>query len=161
MHERTLSTVRLLLCAAIALVPAAASAEVLWRFTREHGRPLLQAMSDEPEADTEFWARCRSGGAIDMGIGADTSIGKGEGEPVTLTLASAGTQATVAGQSRNSANFQMTAGAELRATIAHGHALFKVLATDKPIVVSGASKPITLPAKGRKAKVAAFLQACN
>ena len=55
----------------------------------------------------------------------------------------------------------MTAGTELRASITRGHVLFKVLATDKPIAVSGASKPMILPAKGRKAKVAAFLQACK
>ncbi len=161
MHERTMSAVRLLLCAAIVLVPAAASAEMLWSFSREHGQPRLQAMSDEPESDAEFWALCRSGGAIDIGIGADTSAGKGEGEPVTLTLASGGTRAIVVGKSRNSANFQMTAGTELRASIARGHVLFKVLETDKPIAVSGASKPMILPAKGRKAKVAAFLQACK
>jgi hypothetical protein len=161
MHERTMSATRLLVCAAIMLAPAAASAEMLWQFTREHGRPFLQAMSDEPEADTEFWALCRSGGAIDVGIGADTSVGKGEGEPVTLTLASAGIKATVAGESRNSANFQMTAGTELSASVGRGHALFNVLATDKPIVVRGASKPLILPAKGRKAKVAVFLHACK
>jgi hypothetical protein len=155
-----MSTIRLLLCAAIVLVPAAASAEVLWQFTKQQGRPFLQAMSDESESDTEFWARCRAG-AIDIGIGADTNVGTGEGEPVTLTLANAGTAASIAGKSQRSANFQMTAGTELRASIARDHALFKVLATDKPVVVKGASRPLTLLAKGRKAKVAAFLQACK
>jgi hypothetical protein len=161
MRERTMLAMRLLLCAAVVLIPATASAEVLWQFTKKHGRPLLQAMSDEPESDTEFWALCRAGAAIDIGTGADINVGEGKGELVTLTLAGAGQRATVVGKSRNSANFQMTAGTELRASIARDHALFKVLATDKPITVSGASKPLTLPAKGRKAKVAAFLQACK
>jgi hypothetical protein len=161
MHERTASTMRLLLCVAIVLVHATASAEVLWQFTKEHGRPLLQAMPDEPESDKVFWALCRAGGAIDIGIGADTTVGTGEGEPVTLTFAGAGMGATVAGMSGNSANFQMTAGTKLRASISRDHALFRVLATDKPIAVSGASKPMILLAKGRKAKVAAFLKACK
>jgi hypothetical protein len=161
MREQTVSAMRLLLCVAILLAPAAASAEVLWQFTKQHGRPFLQAMSDESGSDTEFWALCGAGGAIDIGIGADTNVGTGEGEPVTLTLANAGTAASIAGKSNKSANFQMTAGTELRASIARDHALFKVLATDKPIVVKGASRPLSLPAKGRKAKVAAFLQACK
>ena len=55
----------------------------------------------------------------------------------------------------------MTGGTEFRATVKRDDALFKVLSTDKPIAVSGSIEPTTWPAKGLKAKVAAFLKACK
>ena len=94
-------------------------------------------------------------------MGADSNVGEGKGEPVTLTLLSGPARAALAGASRNSANFQMTAGTELRAKISRKHDVFQVLASGEPIAVSGSIKPATWPVKALKAKVAAFLQACK
>ena len=153
---------RLLIGVAMALAPAVASADVAWTLGKKQGRPFLQAMSTEAESDTEFWALCGAGGAIEIGVGADTNVGEGKGEPVTLTLASGPTRATLSGQSRNSANFQMTAGTELRAKITRGDAVFKVLAAGQPITASGSIKmTVTWAVKGLKPKVAAFLKACQ
>jgi hypothetical protein len=152
---------RVLIGLVVVWAPAAASAEIAWQFGKRGGRGYLQAMSTEPERDTEFWARCRPDGAIDIGIGADSSVGTGKGEAVTLMLASGGVMAKLTGSSRDSANFQMTGGAELRARVSRNDAVFNVLSTGKPIQVRGAIKPITWPAKGLKSRVAAFLKACQ
>jgi hypothetical protein len=156
-----LQAVRILMAAAIALVPATASADIVWQLVKKQGQPLLRGAPDVSESDTQFWAQCRAGGTIDIGAGADSGVGEGKGEKVTLTLKSGGIDAKLTGVSRNSANFQMTGGTELRATIKRDDAVFKVLAADKPIAVSGSIKPASWPVKGLKAKVAAFLKACK
>ena len=152
---------RFLMFCAVLLWPAAALADMQWQFIKKQGRPYLQGAPSEPETDKQFWALCLADGGIDIGVGAESNVGEGNGEPVTLTLAVAGATAKLAGNSRKSANFQMTAGTELRARIKREDALFTVLAADKPIAVSGSIKSTTWPVKGLKAKVAAFLQACK
>jgi hypothetical protein len=96
-----------------------------------------------------------------VGAAAESHVGKGKGEAVTLKLSSDGRTATLTGVSRESANVEMTGGIELRAVVARDHPLFVVLATGKPIAVSGPIKPITWQARTLKAKTAAFLQACK
>lgn len=81
---------------------------------------------------------------------------------MTLTLASAGKSATVKGRSRWSENSEMTGGTELRATVALTHPLFAVLATGKPITVTGSlKKPVTWKVRSLKARLAAFIKACG
>lgn len=161
MTQVILPVLRAVIGAAVMLAPAAASADVVWQLTKKQGRPFLQGASSEPETDKEFWAHCAAAGAIEIGVGAESNVGKGDGEAVTLTLLSGGTRAVLAGHSRKSADFQMTAGTELRAKVSSNDAVFTVLATDKPITVSGSIKTVTWPVKGLKTKVAAFLQACK
>jgi hypothetical protein len=144
------------------LLPAGAgAAEIEWNLSKKDGRPYLNGMPKESEVDNEFWALCRADGVIEVGVGAESRIGRGSGEAVTLKLASARKKATLTGISRESANFQMTAGVELRATVAREHPLFAVLATGKPIFVSGPIKPLTWPVKSLKAKASAFLKECR
>jgi hypothetical protein len=149
------------LAVTVVLMPAAGSAAVAWKLTKKDGRPYLFALPAEAEADTLFWALCRSSSAIDIGIGGDADVGKGGGEAVKIVLKSGSATATVVGQSRNSANFQMTGTSELRTKVARTHDLFKVLATGRPIAVSGSIKPMTLQVGGLKAMVAAFLTRCK
>jgi len=152
---------RVLIVLAMALAPAEASAEIAWQLSKKGGRAHLQGMPTVSESDTEFWARCRPDGMIDIGVGADSNVGTGKGEAVTLVLKSGGVTAKLAGTSRNSANFQMTAGTELRTTVSRNDTVFKVLSSGKPVGVSGALKqPATWEAKGLEAKVTAFLKAC-
>ena len=152
---------RVLVGCAVLLLPIAASAEIGWQVSKKQGRAYLQASSGEVEVDKEFWAHCRADGSIEVGVGANTSVGEGNGEPVTVTFASAGTMTTLAGNSRKSADFQMTTGTELRTKITRDDTLFKVLTAEKSIAVSGSIKSATWPVTGLKAKVAAFLQACK
>ena len=161
MMQATTVLLRIAVGMAVALAPVAASADVVWQLGKKQGLPYLQGMPSESESDTQFWALCRAGGVVEIGVGADSNVGEGKGEPVALTLTSGPARATLSGQSRNSANFQMTAGTELRARISRRHDLFVVLAGEQPIKVSGSIKPVTWPVNGLKAKVAAFLQACQ
>jgi hypothetical protein len=147
---------------AIASLPATAFAEELvWMLSKQKGRPYLTAMPDVSEVDFEFWARCRADGTIDIGMGAESHVGKGKGERVSLTLASAGQTVTISGVSRESANVEMTGGIELRARVTRDDKLFALLMTGQPISVTGPIKPLKWEVKGLKAKVEAFLKGCR
>ena len=145
----------------VAFGPAAAAAEVQWTLSKKQGRAYLQGMPDEPEVDLEFWAHCRADGTIEIGMAAESQVGKGKGEPVALTLTSGKASAKVTGRSRESANVEMTGGVELRATVSRGDPLFAVLAAGAPVRVTGPIKPLTWTVKGLKQKLAAFLRACG
>jgi hypothetical protein len=150
------------LIAGLLLWPSGAGAtDVKWSLSKKAGQAYLSGMPNESEVDYEFWAHCRAGGKIAVGAAAENHVGKGKGEAVTLKLVSADKIAILAGVSRESENVEMTGGVELRATVSREHPLFAVLATGKPIVVSGPIKPLTWTAKNLKAKAAAFLQACK
>jgi hypothetical protein len=139
----------------------AAAADLEWKLSNKDGRLFLAGMPKESEVDNELWLHCRSDGAIDLGAGAESHVGRGNGEAVTLRLAAGFRRATLTGVSRESANYQMTSGVELRAVVTGAHPLFKVLANGKPIKVSGSIKPITWPVNGLKALAATFLKECK
>jgi hypothetical protein len=141
---------------------AAAKDGIRWTIEKKRGQPSLVGMPTGDEGDTEFWALCKRGGKIEIGVGANSIVGKGEGDTVSLSLKSGAVSAALEGKSQNSENVEMTGGSELRAEIDAGHPLFTVLATGRPITVSGSmDQPATWPVAGLKAKVAAFLAACK
>ena len=140
---------------------AAYAADIEWTLSKKNGRAYITGMPKASEVDYEFWAHCRADGAIEVGAGAESHVGRGNGEAVTLKLAAGLRRATLTGVSRDSANSEMTGGIELRAVIARNHPLFAVLANGKPIKVSGPIKPITWPVNGLKAKAATFLKDCK
>jgi hypothetical protein len=149
--------------AGLLLWPAvSAAADIDWNLSKKDGRAYLNGMSKDSKVDNEFWALCRANGAIEVGAGAESRIGRGNGEAVTLRLAAGLRRATLTGVSRESDNYKMTSGVELRTVISSAHPLFKVLANGKPIAVSGPlRKPLTWPVNGLKAKTAAFLKECR
>jgi hypothetical protein len=151
----------IVLCAGLALWPALAAAETDWKLLKRDGRAVLQGHGGEYEGDDDLWLRCRADKAIDVGAGAESEVGKGKGETVKLTLTSAGKTATLSGVSRRSENWEMTGGTELRTRITRDDPLFAVLATGKPIAVTGPIKPKTWAVKGLKTQLAAFLKACK
>ena len=152
--------VALTIIAAVACSSATA-AEVEWTLRKEKGRAFLQGMQNESEVDFEFWAHCRTDGDIDIGMAAESHVGKGKGEKVELTLASGGQTAKVAGVSRNSVNSEMTGGIELRGKVKRDDKLFAVLASGQPIAVTGPIKPLKWGVKGLKSKLDAFLKSCK
>ena len=156
MGARTGLAVVLLLCPV-----AAGAADIEWKLSQKDGRAYLSGMPKESEVDNEFWAHCRADGAIEVGAGAESHVGRGNGEAVVLRLASGLKRATLSGVSRESDNYQMTSGVELRTVVTAGHPLFGVLANGKPIEVTGRIKPVTWPVSGLKPKVADFLKACK
>src|SRR5262245_11835040 len=99
------------------LAPATANAAVSWGLVKKDGQAFLNAMPTVEESDYEFWALCKGGGQVEIGAGADTNVGKGEGETVSLQLKSGKATAKLEGKSLKSDNFEMTGGTELRATI--------------------------------------------
>ena len=140
----------------------AGAADIEWSLSKKDGRAYLNGMHKESEVDNEFWALCRADGAIEIGAGAESHVGHGGGEAVTLKLAAGLRKATLTGVSRESDNYKMTSGVELRAIVASAHPLFKVLANGKPITVSGPiKKPLTWPVNhGPEAEGSGFL-ACK
>jgi len=150
------------LAVAALLWPAVANAaDVVWTLSKKDRRAYLSGMPNESEVDNEFWAHCRADGAIDVGAAAESHVGRGGGEAVTLKLSSGLKSTTLTGVSRQSENSEMTGGVELRATVSHNHPLFAVLSAGYKIKVTGPIKPLTWPVNGVKAKTAAFLKACK
>lgn len=147
--------------AAVLVLPSSATAEVQWTLRKDKGRAFLQGMHNESEVDFEFWAHCRTDGDIDIGMAAESHVGKGKGETVELSLASGGQTAKVSGVSRNSVNSEMTGGIELRGKVKRDDKLFVVLATGQPITVTGPIKPLKWGVKGLKSKLDAFLKSCK
>ena len=153
---------RMSMILAALLWPAAAlAAPLVWSLAKDEGQPFLSGMVDESEVDYEFWARCRADGKIDIGMGAETHIGKGKGEPVSLTLTSGAQIVKVSGLSRESKNVEMTGGIELQATVTPDDKLFAVLTTGQPVTVTGRIKPLKWTVRGLKAKVETFLKDCR
>jgi hypothetical protein len=160
-HLTRLSTIAVVV---LLLWPLVASAEMQWRLDTRNGRPYLELRDRGEEADTDFWASCRKpGDVVDIGILANTGVGKGRGEPVTLQLVGAAARiATLQGVSRRSAYYQMTAGTELRATVTFGDPLFAILAAGGPVEVTGSiARPLTLDVRGLATKLDAFMRACG
>jgi hypothetical protein len=148
------------LCIVVSAAFAAAPSQAAMRWQAGH-RPSLLAHSTESESDRTFWALCRGPGAIELRIGADDFVGKGKGEPVSLTFASGGRRATLRGISKNSDDFQMTGGTELVTEVTRDDPVFAVLLTGKPVTITGSvKKPIMLDGKSAKPAVAKFLAAC-
>jgi len=148
--------------AALMFWPVAASAaEVVWSLQKKKGRTFVSGMINESEVDYEFWAHCRADGAIDIGAAAESHVGKGGGEAVTLKLARGLKSATLTGVSRHSENSEMTGGVELRATVSRDHPVFAVLSAGSTVKVTGPIKPLTWDTKGLKPKLEAFLKACK
>jgi len=140
---------------------AVAAPRVKWSVSKPEGRPFLLGMVDESEVDAEFWARCRTDGMIDVGMGAESHVGKGKGEKVSLTLASAGQSVTISGVSRESKDVEMTGGIELQARVKADDKLFAIPATGQPITVTGPIKTLKWEVRGLKGRVAEFLKSCS
>jgi hypothetical protein len=121
----------------------------------------LYAMSDESESDHSLYAFCAIPGIVELYVGAQEQVGKGENDAVKLRFESDGKSATLSGFSRRSYNSEMTGGTELVTRVEATHDLFKVLATGKPIKLTGSlSKPIIWNHPGMADAVKKFSKAC-
>jgi hypothetical protein len=149
----------LIVIAAFLLAFLPAHAAMRWQAGQ---RPVLLAHSTESESARAFLALCRGPGAIELRIGADAYVGKGEGEPVSLIFAGGGRSATLRGVSKKSDDFGMTGGRELVTEVSTDDPLFAVLLAGKPVTITGSlKKPIVLDGKSAKPAVAKFLVACS
>lgn len=130
----------------------------LWTYSAG-GRSLI-GMEQVEEGDYAFYAVCSAPGKVTLGIGADRGVGKGEDEKVSITLATAGHTVRIDGASGNSANFEMTAGVELQATVPLSHPVFQLLLDPGPIKATGALTH-AWPDQGRAAATRKFIAGCR
>jgi hypothetical protein len=136
--------------------------ESQWKLLTKNGHPYLLGSAKDYEGDTDFWALCVGKRVIEIGVGANSQAGTGKSEPITLMLKSSNRSARVTGHSEQSANFQMTGGTELRASISARSPIFTILQTGKPIHVEGSIQaPADWRVEGLKPLVRAFLNACK
>jgi hypothetical protein len=154
LHFRALFAALLMLL--MVVVPAAAKTN--WTAATS---PSLYAASDETESDHSLYAFCPIRNIVELYVGAEEQAGKGENDAVRLRFESAGKSATLSGFSRKSYNHEMTGGAELVTRVESSHEVFKVLASGKPIKLSGSlSKPVTWNHPGMADAVRKFMKDC-
>ena len=132
--------------------------DFLWTYSAE-GRSLI-GMEQVEEGDYAFHAVCTAPGKAKLGIGADVGVGKGKGDKVSVTLATASHTVRIDGISGNSANFEMTAGVELQATVPLSHPVFQLLLDPGPVRTTGALRQVW-PDLGRAAATRKFIAACR
>jgi hypothetical protein len=142
----------------LALIAAPAAAKTKWTAATS---PSLYAASDEPESDHSLYAVCPIRGIVELFVGADEQVGKGENDAVKLRFESDGKSATLSGISRKSFNSEMTGGTELVTRVETNHDVFKVLSSGKPIKLTGSlSKPVTWNHPGMADAVKKFMKDC-
>jgi len=145
---------------ALSFCSATQAADVRWTLTKQPAE-LLGMPAGEEEADDVLRLTCLRGGAVQVGLGGYKSLGKGKGEPLSVTLASGTQSVTLSGKSTLSKNSEMTGAFELRADLAPGETkpLIGVLTAGTPIRVSGSLKD-NWTVKGLKAIVERFSAGC-
>lgn len=100
----------------------------------------LVIRSDEPESDAILRASCRKAGTVELRLGAEFQVGKGDGGSVELVLKSDGKTVRVSGVSKPSVDQEMTGGTELLAKVQPDDAIFDVLMSKGEIHFSGSIK---------------------
>jgi hypothetical protein len=145
---------------AVSFSSATLAADVRWTSTKKP-LELLGMPAGEEEADDVLRLTCLKGGTVQVGLGGYKSLGKGKGEPLSVTLASGNQSVTLKGKSTRSKNFEMTASYELRADLpaAEFAALNSVLTDGTAIRVSGAMKDVW-SVKGLKGIAQGFSAGC-
>jgi hypothetical protein len=142
------------------LLLAAGSAAAKTKWTAATS-PSLYAASDEDESDRSLYAVCPIRGIVELYVGANEQVGKGENEAVKLRVESDGKSATLSGFSRWSYNSEMTGGTELVTRVEADHEFFKVLSSGKPIKLTGSlRKPVTWNHPGMADAVKKFMKDC-
>jgi hypothetical protein len=153
---------RTLLIASLMLVPVVGPAAAKTKWTAATSPSLYAASaSDEDESDHSLYAVCPIRGIVELYVGANEQVGKGENEAVKLRVDSDGKSATLSGFSRKSYNSEMTGGTELVTRVETNHEFFKVLSSGKPIKLTGSlSKPVTWNHPGMADAVKKFMKDC-
>jgi hypothetical protein len=123
----------------------------------------IEVRSAEEETDALLSLTCIHSGMLDIRIGGELGLGKGEHEPVGLALRSGALSTRVDGVSVRSPDYEMTGGAMLLTSIEPDGRAMRILAGGKPIEFKpSAGKPTTI-ALGSRATAAlkAFLDRCS
>jgi hypothetical protein len=147
----------------IALSTLFASAAVANYTALERPARNLVIRSSEPESDAILRASCRKPGAIELRLGAEFQVGKGDGAIVELVVKSGGKTVRIAGTSKPSVDQQMTGGTELLTQVQPDDPIFDVLASQGEIRFSGSVKDDTKAILGPSVSAALkrFLDHCR
>jgi hypothetical protein len=117
----------------------------------------------QPENDPLLYLTCIHAEMLDIRIGGELGFGKGEHEPVSLSLGSGTLSTRVDGVSVKSPDYEMTGGAMLLTSIEPKGRAIQILTSGKPIEFkpsTGASTTIVL---GDSVTIAlkSFLDKCS
>ncbi|WP_271611832.1 hypothetical protein [Bradyrhizobium sp. CCBAU 21362] len=142
----------------------AAAPKFLWILAKEGNEQILRGMdfiAGDDGGDTAVRITC-IGKKLQIGIGADASIGKGEHDPVSLNAIAGETVLKIVGTSEKSKNWEMTASNELVKSIEADDPLIKLMLDQKQIVFREASgKKFTVPTSGFGSRFAKLKSACT
>ncbi len=144
---------------------AATAAGFQWSIIEIAGKKQLAGLNQangDDGVDTLFRVGCKPAGKIELGIGADVSVGKGENEAVTLTAVSNKTVLKVDGVSRKSGNFEMTGTSELIRETGFDDPVVQLMIKTKSVTFRGVSvQRFTVPAIGFHAQLEKLRNICD
>lgn len=109
-----------------------ATANSSWRMV---SRPSLEVRPSGEEVDASMRASCAFEGMVILRIGAESHLGSGRGEPVSVTIDSGGKSAKLRGVSRLSPDSEMTGGSELVTEVPLNDPSLEILFGGKPVTM--------------------------
>ncbi|MFK4488867.1 hypothetical protein [Bradyrhizobium sp. USDA 336] len=141
----------------------AAASKFVWTLDRVGGELILRGIDVIPGddgVDTAVRITC-IGKKLQLGIGADTSIGKGEHEFVSVDAIAGTVVLKVNGTSERSKNAEMTGANELVKSIDAVDPLIKLMLVERKITFREASgKKFSVPTSGFAPRFAKLKSAC-
>jgi hypothetical protein len=136
-----------------------------WIITEGAGKTQLEGLdriSGDDSVDALSRVGCRPAGKIELGIGANISVGKGDEKAVTLTAVSGETILKVDGVSKKSRNFNMTPTYELVKETSWDDPIIQLMIKVKSVTFRGASvQQFTVPAIGFRAQLEKLKKICD
>jgi len=160
-----LKPIALAACASLALHGSAIAGNFRWTVDTIAGKKQLIGMEHVPGddgIDSLFRVACAAGGKIELGIGANVSVGKGKNEPVALTAASGSTVVNVEGRSKESANVEMTGTSELVKETGWDDPVLQLMMQGKPIAFRGVKvRQFNVPTTGFSAQLERLKRSCG
>ncbi|MGO4562136.1 hypothetical protein [Rhizobiales bacterium 3FA27D7] len=140
----------------------AATAEPLYGASTEK-LETIQIRSDEPETDALLFATCITPDMFEVLIGNELPLGRGEHEPVSLSLAAGTLSTKVDGVSVKSPDYEMTGNAMLLTTLEPKGRAWRILTSGQPIEMRPkGSEPATVPlGKAETDALKAFARKCS
>jgi hypothetical protein len=160
-----LKMIALAACASLILPCSAIAANFRWTVNTIAGKKQLIGMEHIPGddgIDSLFRITCAAGGKIELGIGANVSVGKGKNEPVALTAVSGSTVVKVEGRSKESMNVEMTGTSELVKETGWDDPVLQLLMQSTPVAFRGVGvRRFIVPTTGFNAQLERFKRSCG
>jgi hypothetical protein len=143
---------------------AAGQAALAEDYEASSGQSLALAIrSTEPEVDALIDATCVAANTIDIRIGGELPLGKGDHKPTSLTLSDGTLSARIDGLSVASPDVEMTGGSMLLTSVEPQGKVMQILSSGKPITLRPPDKSTHKLALGKSvtAAVKEFVKKCE